>query len=210
VSEPVYRLPDLPYAYDALEPHISAEIMRLHHGKHHAAYVTGANATLEKLAAARSSGDLSAITKLEKDLAFHLSGHVLHSLFWQNLGPDGGDPEGALRDQLERDFGSVEGFRVQMLEAANTVQGSGWAVAAWEPVARRLIVTQIYDHQNNIGLASLPVLAIDAWEHAWYLQYKNVKADFFAAVWNVVNWADVAGRLEAARATTWSVDPLAA
>lgn len=97
-----------------------------------------------------------------------------------------------------------------MLEAANTVQGSGWAVAVWEPVAQRLVVTQIYDHQNNTGLGSLPVLAIDAWEHAWYLQYKNVKADFFAAVWTVVDWADVARKLEAARATTWTVDPLAA
>src|SRR5262245_20446743 len=132
MSEPAYRLPELPYEYDALEPHISAEIMRLHHDKHHAAYVAGANAALEKLAAARATGDFSTITKLEKDLAFHLSGHVLHSIFWQNLGPQHDAPTGELLAQLERDFGSVDAFRAHLLETANTVQGSGWAVAAWE------------------------------------------------------------------------------
>jgi Fe-Mn family superoxide dismutase len=210
MSDPVYRLPDLPYDYDALEPHISADIMRLHHDKHHAGYVTGANTALDKLAAARAAGDFAAITKLEKDLAFHLSGHVLHSLFWQNLGPDGGEPAGELLDQLRADFGGVEQFRAHLLEAANTVQGSGWAVAAWEPLAKRLVITQVYDHQGNVGQGTLPILVVDAWEHAWYLQYKNVKADFFAAVWNVINWDDVAQKLKLARATAWTVDTLAA
>jgi superoxide dismutase, Fe-Mn family len=210
MSDPVYRLPDLPYDYDALEPHISAEIMRLHHDKHHAAYVAGANTALEKLAAARGAGDFSTITKLEKDLAFHLSGHVLHSIFWQNLGPQHDAPEGALLAQLEHDFGSVDAFRSHLLEAANTVQGSGWAVAAWEPLAQRIIVTQVYDHQGNVGQGTQPLLVVDAWEHAWYLQYKNVKADFFAAVWNVIHWADVAQRLEQARSVVPAVAPLAA
>jgi Fe-Mn family superoxide dismutase len=208
MADTVYRLPDLPYDYAALEPHLSAEIMQLHHDKHHAAYVTGANTALEKLAAARAGEDFGAITKLEKDLAFHLSGHVLHSLFWQNLGPDGGEPTGDLLAQLEKDFGGVAAFRAHLLQAANTVQGSGWAVAAWEPLAQRVIVSQVYDHQGNVGQGSLPILVVDAWEHAWYLQYKNVKADFFDAVWNVVNWADVGQKLEQARATTWSVGTL--
>jgi superoxide dismutase, Fe-Mn family len=208
VADPVYRLPDLPYAYDALEPHISAEILTLHHDKHHAAYVTGANTALEKLAAARENKDFATITKLEKDLAFHLSGHVLHTLFWQNLSPNGGAPEGALLDQIEADFGGIDGFKAHLLEAANTVQGSGWAALSWEPLAKRLIISQVYDHQNNVGTGTLPILVVDAWEHAWYLQYKNVKADFFDAVWNVINWPDVAAKLELAKATTWTADTL--
>jgi superoxide dismutase, Fe-Mn family len=194
-----YTLPDLPYDPAALEPHISAEITALHHGKHHAAYVAGANRALEQLAAAREHDDFGAITKLEKDLAFHLSGHVLHSLFWRNLGPDGGEPDGLLRERLEIDFGGVDRFRAHMTQAANTVQGAGWAVAAWEPLAGRIIVSQVYDHQGNHGQGTVPLLAIDAWEHAFYLQYRNVKADFFTAIWNVVNWTDVAQRLAAAR-----------
>lgn len=208
MADTVYRLPDLPYDYGALEPHISAEILTLHHDKHHAAYVTGANTALEKLAAARESGDFGTITKLEKDLAFHLSGHVLHSLFWQNLSPDGGEPAGDLLTQLQSDFGGVEPFKKHLLEAANTVQGSGWATLSWEPLAKRLVISQVYDHQSNFGQGTLPILVVDAWEHAWYLQYKNVKADFFNAVWNVINWADVESKLKLAKATTWTVDTL--
>ena len=195
-----YALPDLPYDYGALEPHVSGEIMELHHGKHHAAYVKGANAALENLAEARDSDDFTMITKLQKDLAFHVSGHVLHSVFWTNLSPDGGGkPDGVLGEQIDQDFGSFDRFRAHMTEAANTVQGSGWALAAWEPEAERIIVQQVYDHQGNHGQGTEPLLAIDAWEHAYSLQYKNVKADFFEAIWNVVNWADVGQRLAAAR-----------
>ena len=195
-----YSLPDLPYDYGALEPHVSGEIMELHHGKHHAAYVKGANAALENLAEARDSDDFTMITKLQKDLAFHVSGHVLHSVFWTNLSPDGGGkPDGVLGEQIDADFGSFDRFRAHMTEAANTVQGSGWALAAWEPEAERIIVQQVYDHQGNHGQGTEPLLAIDAWEHAFYLQYRNVKADFFEALWNVVHWEDVAARLAAAK-----------
>ena len=196
-----YALPDLPYDYGALEPHVSAEIMELHHGKHHAAYVKGANAALENLADARDSDDFTMITKLQKDLAFHVSGHVLHSMFWTNLSPHGGgNPEGELAEQLTRDFGGFDRFQAHMNEAAGTVQGSGWAIATWEPTARRIVVQQVYDHQGNHGQGSVPLLAFDAWEHAYYLQYKNVKADFFTALWNVVNWDDVGARLASAKA----------
>jgi Fe-Mn family superoxide dismutase len=191
-----YTLPELPYDYGALEPHVSGQIMELHHSKHHAAYVKGANTALDALAHARESDDFSDITKLQKDLAFHVSGHVLHSMFWTNLSPDGGgQPDGALAAQLDKDFGTFERFQAHMNEAAGTVQGSGWALATWEPAAGRIIVQQVYDHQGNHGQGSVPLLAFDAWEHAYYLQYKNVKADFFTALWNVVNWNDVAQRL---------------
>lgn len=195
-----YELPDLAYDHGALEPHISAQILELHHGKHHAAYVKGANQALDRLSDARSDEDFATLTMLQKDLAFHLSGHVLHSLFWTNLSPNGGgDPEGPLADDLRATFGSVSAFRQQMTQAASTIQGSGWALAAWEPMAGRIVVQQVYDHQGNHGQGTVPLLAIDAWEHAYYLQYQNQKADFFDAVWHVVDWQDVGKRLAAAR-----------
>jgi len=200
MADDPYTLPDLGYDYGALEPHVSGQIMELHHGKHHAAYVKGANTALDNLAQARATDDFTMITKLQKDLAFHVSGHVLHSLFWTNLSPEGGGkPEGALAEQIERDFGGFDRFQAHMTEAANTVQGSGWALAAWEPTARRIMVQQVYDHQGNHGQGTEPLLAFDAWEHAYYLQYKNVKADFFEALWQVVNWADVASKFAEAQ-----------
>jgi Fe-Mn family superoxide dismutase len=195
-----YVLPDLPYDYGALEPHYSAEILRLHHDKHHAAYVEGANKALEKLAAARESDDFEAIVGLQKTLAFNVSGHVLHSLFWKNLSPDGGGkPEGELAAAIDEFFGTFEGFKAQLAAATTTVQGSGWGALAWEPVGQRLIVEQVYDHQGNVGNGSGPLLVIDGWEHAFYLQYRNVKADYVDELWNVVHWADVAERFERVR-----------
>jgi superoxide dismutase, Fe-Mn family len=200
-----YTLPDLPYDFGALEPHYSGEILELHHDKHHAAYVTGANTTLEKLADARDKGDFGAIVGLEKTLAFNLSGHVLHSIFWTNLSPEGGDkPDGDLGSAIDKHFGSFDGFKAQLTQATTTIQGSGWGVLVWEPLGRRLLVEQVYDHQGNIGQGSVPLLVFDAWEHAFYLQYKNVKADFVAALWNIVNWADVANRYNSARALSLS------
>ena len=197
----VYSLPDLPYDPGALEPHISGRIMELHHGKHHAAYVKGANTALEKLADIREKGDFSIISMLEKNLAFNVSGHVLHSVFWTNLSPSGGEPTGELETALDETFGGFPAFKAHMTEAAATIQGSGWALASWEPVAGRVMVQQVHDHQGNHGQGTVPLLAIDAWEHAYYLQYANEKAKFFDAIWNVVNWDDVARRYTAARAT---------
>lgn len=199
----IYTLPDLPYDPAALEPHISGRIMELHHDKHHATYVKGANTALDKLQEIREKGDFAAITMLEKNLAFHVSGHVLHSVFWTNLSPDGGgEPTGALADVIDSAFGGFPVFRQQMTEAAATIQGSGWALASWEPLAGRLVVQQVQDHQGNHGQGTVPLLAIDGWEHAYYLQYENRKAEFFDAIWNVVNWADVARRYADAIATT--------
>ena len=195
-----YELPDLPYDYGALEPHYSARVLELHHDKHHAAYVTGLNTALEKLAAARESGDMSTIVGLEKTLAFNLSGHVLHSLFWQNLSPaGGGKPEGDLAAAIDEDFGSFDAFQAQLSEVTGTVQGSGWGALSWEPLGQRLFIEQIYDHQGNVGQSGVSLLVLDAWEHAFYLQYENRKADYIKAIWNVINWADVASRFERAR-----------
>jgi superoxide dismutase, Fe-Mn family len=190
-----YRLPDLPYDYAALEPHYSARHLELHHDKHHATYVKGANETLEKLAAARDQGDFAHIIQLEKALAFNVSGHILHSILWENLSPDGGgSPGGELARQIDTDFGSAKSLRSQMTEAATSVQGAGWAVMAWEPHAARLLVEQVYDHQGNIGQGATPLLVLDMWEHAYYLQFENNKADWVKAYWNLVSWSNVAER----------------
>ncbi len=195
-----YTLPDLPYSPGALEPHYSGEIVALHHDKHHAAYVKGANDTLEQLGAAREAGDFSSINMLSRSYAFHLSGHVLHSIFWTNMSPDGGGrPEGELASAVDEYFGNFEAFQSQLTAATVNVQGIGWGVLAWEPAAGRLVVEQVHDHQGNVGAGSVPLLVIDSWEHAYYLQYKNVKADFVKAFWNIVNWPDVAERFAAAR-----------
>jgi Fe-Mn family superoxide dismutase len=192
---PTYTLPDLQYDYGALEPHISGKIMELHHDKHHAGYVKGANETLEKLDEARSKEDFTRLGALEKALAFNLSGHVLHSLFWENLNPKGGDrPHGPLADAIKKDFGSFEKFKRQLTEVASTIMGSGWAALIWEPLGGRLLTTQIYDHQSNLSQGGIPILVLDAWEHAFYLQYQNRKTEFFEAVWNLWNWEDVSKR----------------
>ena len=195
-----YTLPDLPYDYAALEPYYSARMLELHHDKHHAAYVKGVNSTLEKLAAMRASGDLSSIVGLEKTLAFNLSGHVLHTLFWQNLSPEGGDrPEGDLAAAIDECFGSFDGFKAHLTEATSTVQGSGWGALSWEPLGQRLFIEQIYDHQGNVGQSGVILLVIDAWEHAFYLQYENRKPEYVDAMWNIIDWADVQGRFDRAR-----------
>jgi Fe-Mn family superoxide dismutase len=192
---PHYDLPELEYDFSALEPHLSARVLELHHDKHHAAYVAGANTALEKLAEARESGNFATINQLQKNVAFHVSGHVLHSLLWKNMSPDGGGaPEGELAAAITDSFGSFDGFRKQFDEAANGVQGSGWAALAWEPTGGLLVIEQVYDHQSNLAQGAPPLLVLDMWEHAYYLQYENVKGDWVKAFWNVVNWPDVSAR----------------
>ncbi len=196
----VYTLPELGYDYGALEPHLSATLLELHHGKHHAAYVKGANTTLEKLANARREDSFDTINQLQKNLAFHVSGHILHSVFWTNMSPDGGGkPEGDLAAAIDESLGSFEGFKQQLSEAAVNVQGSGWGTLAWEPMAQRLVVEQVYDHQGNIGNGTVPLMVLDMWEHAYYLDYKNVKGDWVEAFWQIVAWPDVAARFERVR-----------
>lgn len=198
-----YVLPDLPYDYAALEPHISGRIMELHHDKHHQAYVTTANQTLEKLAGARDAGDFGAIVGLEKTLAFNLGGHVNHTAFWQNLSPDGGDkPVGELAQAIDDQFGSFDKFAAHFSAVATTIQGSGWAILAWDSIGSKLVIFQLYDQQGNIPLGVVPIVLLDMWEHAFYLDYTNVKADYVKAWWNIVNWADAQERFARATAQT--------
>ncbi|MDR1852773.1 MAG: superoxide dismutase [Propionibacteriaceae bacterium] len=196
-----YTLPELDYDYSALEPFISGQIMELHHSKHHATYVAGANTALAALEAARESGDFGNIAKLEKDLAFNLGGHINHSVFWKNMAPNaGGAPEGEVKAAIDEFFGSFDAFKAQFTANANGIQGSGWSMLVWDTLGQRLNINQLYDQQGNLPVGQLPILQLDMWEHAFYLQYKNVKADYVNAWWNVVNWENVAERLAAARA----------
>ncbi len=195
-----YVLPDLDYDFPALEPHISGRIMELHHGQHHKAYVKNANETLDRLEEARERKDFANIGALSRTLAFNVSGHVLHSIFWKNLTPQGGDaPGGELARLLTRDFGSFASFKSQLTETAATLQGSGWAALVYEPLAQRLATCQVQDHQSSVTQAGVPLMVIDAWEHAYYLQYENRKGEFFKAVWSLWNWDDVSARLTAAQ-----------
>jgi len=197
----VYTLPELSYDYGALEPHISARIMELHHSKHHAAYVAGANAALEQMEEARATNSFGAINKLEKDLAFHLGGHVNHSIFWTNLSPVGNDrPTGELAAAIDEFFGSFDGFQAHFNAASLGIQGSGWGILSWDPVGARLIIQQLFDQQANTAQGTIPLLQLDMWEHAFYLDYQNVKADYVKAFWNIVNWDNVTERFRAARA----------
>ncbi|MGV1034961.1 MAG: superoxide dismutase [Microbacteriaceae bacterium] len=199
-----YTLPELPYDYAALEPSISATIMELHHSKHHAAYVTGANAALAAMAEARESGNLANINKLEKDLAFNLGGHVNHSIFWTNMSPNnGGDkPTGDLASAIDDQLGSFDAFRAHFTAVAMGVQGSGWAVLAWDSLGQRLIIVQFFDQQANMPAGVVPLLMLDVWEHAYYLDYKNVRADYVNAFWNIVNWENVSSRFATSRKQT--------
>jgi Fe-Mn family superoxide dismutase len=196
----VYSLPELPYDYAALEPHISARIMELHHSKHHAAYVAGANAALEQMEVARANNSFGAINKLEKDLAFHLGGHINHSIFWTNLAPNAADrPSGELAAAIDEFFGSFDAFKAHFSAASLGIQGSGWGILSWDPVGARLIIQQLFDQQANTAQGTVPILQLDMWEHAFYLDYQNVKADYVTAFWNIVNWENVAQRFAAAR-----------
>jgi superoxide dismutase, Fe-Mn family len=196
-----YTLPELQYDYGALEPHLSGQIVELHHSKHHKTYVDGANTSIEKLSAARAAKDWGALVGLEQTLAFNLGGHLLHALYWSNLSPNGGgEPTGELRKAIDDTFDGFANFKDHMTQVVATAQGSAWAILSWEPAGRRLFLQQLYTHQDNHLVGAVPLLCIDAWEHAYYLQYKNVKADYAKAIWNVVNWDDVASRFAAATA----------
>ena len=198
-----YVLPDLSYDYGALEPNISGRIMELHHDKHHLAYVNGANTALDALAEAREKNDLTMVNKFQKDLAFNLAGHINHAVFWKNMSPDGGDkPTGELAAAIDEFFGSFDAFRAHFTASALGIQGSGWSILVWDILGQKLIIEQLYDHQGNLAVGSIPLLMLDMWEHAFYLDYQNVKPEYVKAFWNIVNWADVQARFAAASQNT--------
>ena len=194
-----YRLPPLPYEYGALAPGIEERVIRVHHGKHHAGYVRGLDETLKQLEQARVANDFSTIKPLSRALAFHGSGHVLHTLHWRSMTPGGsGDPTGRLRETLERDFGSFEAFRDQFKAAANKVEGSGWAVLAYEPMGARLLILQAEKHQNLTIWGVAPLSVCDVWEHAYYVQYQNRRAEYVDNFFNLIDWPAAARRYAAA------------
>jgi len=202
-----FELPALGYAYDALEPAYSAELLELHYAVHHRACVDGANRALDTLAAMRAIGDFNRINQVEKDLAFHLSGHVLHSIFWRNLEPnDGTPPGGRLEAAIRSSFGSVESLRHQFSAAAIALQGAGWVTLCWETTLGALLVQQVRDNQDNSGTATLPLLVLDMWEHAYYLQYSHRKELWFLHFWDMINWADVHRRFDNAECADLALD----
>ena len=199
-----YVLPALRYAYDALEPHIDTETMRIHHSKHHAGYVRGLNKAMDALERLRNGDDsVGSIKHWSRELAFHGCGHMNHVLFWLCMAPPsmggGGEPSGELRTQIDRDFGSFGKFAGHFKAAAKSVEGSGWAWLAWEPLAERLIVTQSEKQQNHMFTSMRPILGCDVWEHAYYLRYQNRRADYIDAFMKVIHWPSIEVMFRAAR-----------
>ena len=186
-----FTLPKLPYDYNALAPYISEQQLQLHHDKHHQAYVNGANAAFEKLDKARSENAEIDVKAVLKELAFNIGGHLLHSIFWENLAPagkGGGKPGGAIADMINMEFGSFERFKKEFTMAATSTEGSGWAALAMHPCVGRPLIMQIEKHNVNVYPTFNILMVLDVWEHAYYLDYKNERPKFVEAFWNVVNW----------------------
>jgi len=192
-----YELPPLPYGYGGLAPHISEEQLRIHHDKHHAGYVKGANTILEQLDKARKEDAELDMKSTFKSLSFNIGGHLLHSLFWKNMAPPGkgGQPGGKLADAINGEFGSFERFKKEFSQAAVSVEGSGWAALAFCGQTERPVIMQIEKHNTNVYPQFKILLVLDAWEHAYYLDYKNERAKFIEAFWNIVDWDEVGKRL---------------
>lgn len=204
ISPGGHTLPELPYPTNALEPYISEEIMKLHHEKHHRSYVEGLNKAELNLKKARETNDFSLIKHWSRELAFHGSGHYLHTIFWKNMSPNGGGrPHGLLNGEIESYFGSFDAFKKQFSEAAKQVEGVGWALLVWSPRARHLEVLQSERHMLLTQWDTIPLLVLDVWEHAYYLQYKNKRAEYVDNWWNIVNWHDVEIRFEKAAEIKW-------
>ncbi|NP_001127035.1 superoxide dismutase [Mn], mitochondrial [Pongo abelii] len=200
-SRQKHSLPDLPYDYGALEPHINAQIMQLHHSKHHAAYVNNLNVTEEKYQEALAKGDVTAQIALQPALKFNGGGHINHSIFWTNLSPNGGgEPKGELLEAIKRDFGSFDKFKEKLTAASVGVQGSGWGWLGFNKERGHLQIAACPNQDPLQGTTGLiPLLGIDVWEHAYYLQYKNVRPDYLKAIWNVINWENVTERYMACK-----------
>jgi Fe-Mn family superoxide dismutase len=199
-----HKLPELSYSYDALEPHISQEMMELHHKHHHRSYVEGLNKAELELKRARQTNDFTFIKHWSRELAFHGSGHYLHTIFWKNMSPHGGGmPTGQLLKEIERYFGGFSHFKHHFTAAAKQVEGSGWALLVWSPRARHLEILQTEKHSNSAQWDTIPLLVLDVWEHAYYLQYKDNREKYIMNWWETVNWNDVELRFDRAREVKW-------
>lgn len=194
----LYILPRLPYDYNQLAPYVSEEQLKIHHQRHHQAYVNGANAILQRLDKARKEGADLDVKSTLKELSFNIGGHLLHSLFWENLAPTGrggGKPGGSLADTLEKEFGSFERFRKEFTQAAASVEGSGWAALTFCRQTNRPIIMQVEKHNTNVYPMFRILMVLDVFEHAYYLDYRNDRAKFIEAFWNIVNWDEIDKRL---------------
>ncbi|MGE8206475.1 superoxide dismutase [Heyndrickxia sp. NPDC080065] len=199
-----HKLPPLPYAYDALEPYISKEIMILHHDKHHQSYVEGLNKAEKMMKEARDRNNYDLIKHWEREAAFHGSGHYLHTIFWDVMNPKGGgQPHGELLKQIQKDFGSFDKFKRHFSEAAKKVEGVGWAILVWSPRAHHLEILQSERHQLLTQWDTIPLLVLDVWEHAYYLQYKNDRNKYVDNWWNIVYWSNVEKRFNKAKELKW-------
>ncbi|MCM3575228.1 superoxide dismutase [Mesobacillus subterraneus] len=199
-----HKLPPLPYAYDALEPVIDQEIMRLHHLKHHQSYVNGLNKAEKEMQKARQTGDFGLIKHWEREAAFNGAGHYLHTIFWSIMSPrGGGTPKGQLGKAINDSFGSFDAFKNHFSEAAKNVEAVGWAILVWSPRSHRLEILQAEKHQNLSQWDVVPLLVLDVWEHAYYLQYRNDRAKYVENWWKVVNWKEVEQRFNKARTLAW-------
>jgi len=191
----VYTLPKLPYAYNALEPHIDAQTMELHHSKHQQGYVTNANKAVEALAKLRDEADIdpAKLSALSRDISFNIGGHLLHTIFFGVMGnvPDAMIPEVEVKMDIVQQYGSLEKFQNHFSKVAGGVKGSGWAIAAYEPLTGKILITESGDQDLRMIPGSIPLLLIDVWEHAYYLKYQNKRADYIKAWWNCVNWSEV-------------------
>lgn len=193
-----YVLSPLPYAYDALEPVIDAHTVELHYHFHHKPAVATANKAEDGLALARENGDFSLVKHYEKELAFALSSHILHTIYWTNLSAKGGSPRGVLLKAIEDNFKSFDKFKAQMAAATVSVEGAGWGILGYLPSSGKLMILQCENHQKLSAWGVVPILVMDVWEHAYYLKYQNRRAEYINSLFSIVNWENVAARFDAA------------
>jgi Fe-Mn family superoxide dismutase len=204
MSTAKFTLPDLAYGYGELEPVISGNIMQLHHAKHHATYVTNLNAATAKLEEALHKNDITGIVAAQQAIKFNGGGHVNHTIFWKNLAPPkkgGGEPPiGDLKTLIDNQYGNLDNLVAKMSTATVAVQGSGWGWLGYDKVNGKLsIVATSNQDPLEASTGLVPLLGIDVWEHAYYLDYKNVRADYVKNIWKIVNWHDVGERLKSAK-----------
>src|SRR6267143_2758770 len=195
-----YAVAPLPFAYDALEPVIDAKTVEIHYNFHHKAYAAAANRAEEGLAKARDANDFALVKFYEKELAFQLSGHILHTIYWSNLTGKGGEPQGDLAKSINADFGSFQKFKGQLVAATTSVEASGWGLLGYHPAIQKLMILQVENHQKLTAWGVVPLLVLDVFEHAYYLRYQNRRPDYVANLFSIVSWNNVAERLDAARA----------
>jgi Fe-Mn family superoxide dismutase len=195
-----YAVSPLPFTYAALEPVIDEKTVDLHYNFHHKAYAAAANRAEEGLAKARDTNDFALVKFYEKELAFQLSGHILHTIYWSNLAGKGAEPQGDLAKSINADFGSYQKLKGQLVAATTAVEASGWGVLGYHPTIRKLMVLQIENHQKLTAWGIVPLLVLDVWEHAYYLKYQNRRPEYVGNLFKIINWNGVAERLDAARA----------